>query len=158
MLLAAGIVAGLTGAPQAGAAGWVQTEKGTIAVPTPHPQQTDVCFQGIARRAYVYSQGGVSGPVGGVFRVKRHTWGGRFKLTADKGTTGREDLDIYFFSDLDDIENDPTLQTPLETSHYSRRRPGGETGIIPQISNYAIVCLHAGTATDWTYKGIPRKR
>ena len=150
------IAVGLVVAP-AGASRRTQTKKGTVVAPTPHPQDADVCFQGVARRAYVYSQGVANGPAGGVFRVSKGTWGGHFDLRADTGTTGREDLDIYFFSDLDAIENDPALQTPLETAHYSRRKPGGEKGLIPATTKFAIVCLHSGTVADWTYKGIPRK-
>jgi hypothetical protein len=148
VLLAAAL--GVVPLAEAGAnvAGPTQAESGKILVPTPHPQDPSICFQGVARRINMLSQGVVSGPAGSIFEVDKATWNGKFKLTSNAG-----DVDIYFFDNFgDSIPDDPALNSPVITTQYQERGPDGETGTIPPNSNKAIVCLYEGVNVDWEYE------
>jgi hypothetical protein len=142
------------GATQAPA---TQEEKGTVLFPTPHPQDPNICFQGVARRVNMLSQGVVSGPFGAIFEVDKKTWNGKFALTGS-GATGAVDLDIYFFDHFgDSIPDDPALNSPVITTQYQERNTDGEVGTIPPNTNLAIVCLYDGAGANFEYKASPPK-
>src|SRR5437867_5037343 len=92
-----------------------QKETGAVYLPVPDPQDGGAsCFQGVARRANMVSQGVLSGPFGAIFDVAKSTWGGKFVLKVTSGVTGAEDLDIYFFSSFGPaITDDPTMNSPV---------------------------------------------
>ncbi len=132
-----------------------QEESGTVIFPVPHPQDPNICFQGVARRLNMVSQGAISGPFGGIFDVDKATWGGKFKLDG-KGVTGSEDLDLYFFQSFGPgIPDDPSMNAPTILQEYSERKAGGEEGTVPATATKAIVCLYSGFGANWTYKADP---
>jgi hypothetical protein len=159
-ILTAILTATLVAAPaaqahNAGATG--QQESGTVVTNAPSPNGPDDCFQGYPRRAYVISQGVVNGPLGGVFAVDKSTWGGKFALKVDGGLAGTEDLDLFYYSDMGDFMSDPSLNSPVIVGTYAKRKAGGEAGVVPKTSTYALVCLlpTTGALAQWSYKAAP---
>lgn len=143
-------------APKATSAG--QEESGTVLFPTPHPQNPDICFQGVARRIHMLSQGTVSGPFGEIFEIDKVTWKGKFTLEVTDGATGSEDLDLYFFKDFGaSIPDDPILNSPTILQTYEDRGPGGEKGTVPPEATLAIACLYDGAAASFDYEADPPK-
>lgn len=146
-------------APAAGAQSG-QEESGTAYANLPSPNGPDNdCFQGYGRRVYVISQGTVNHVLGSMFEVDEATWGGKFKLEG-KGITGNEDLDLYFYSFLGDVVQDPSLNSPTIIGEFTDRGAGGETGVVPVTSTHAFVCLlpTTGAAAQWTYEATPPKK
>lgn len=134
-----------------------QEESGMVILPTPHPQDPNVCFQGVGRRINMATQGAVSGPFGAIFDIDEATWGGKFKLTGS-GATGTEDVDLYFFGTFGDIAADPTMNSPTIFATYQERNTEGEVGTVPPESTKAIVCLYTGLAVNWEYSASPPKK
>lgn len=133
-----------------------QTETGTVRVMTPHPQDTNICFQGVARRAYVVSNGAVNSVAGHVFAIDKSTWSGKFKLDVVSGSTNSEDLDIYYFIDMGKVgPDDPALLNPVEAARYEERKKGGEAGTVPKLAKWGIVCLHTGANAEFKYEAKP---
>ncbi|MGH2819109.1 MAG: hypothetical protein ACRDJ5_00495 [Actinomycetota bacterium] len=132
-----------------------QEESGTILFPTPHPQDPSICFQGVGRRINMVSQGVVSGPFGVIFDVDKATWKGKFKLDITGGATGREDIDLYFFSTFGEIADDPSMNSPTILTQYQERNTKGEAGVIPPESTKAIACLWDGFGASFDYEGTP---
>ncbi|MGH2730406.1 MAG: hypothetical protein ACRDJI_07320 [Actinomycetota bacterium] len=137
-----------------------QKYSGQVIVPTPHPQDTAICFQGVVRRVNMASQGVYNGPVfGQVFDIDKATWGGKFKLTIKNHATGQEDIDIYFFSTFGPpIIDDPSMNTPTILAQFQERNTKGEAGLIPETTTKAIACLYNGLAADFDYVGLPKKK
>ena len=161
-IVALGVVASMSLLPAAQAApagkSVAQEESGTVLFPTPHPQDPAICFQGVARRINMLSQGTVSGPFGEIFDIDKATWGGKFKLEVPSGATGREDMDLYFFQTFGGtIPEDPILNSPVILHQYQERKPGGEVGTVPPEATKAIACLFDGAAASFEYKADPPK-
>jgi hypothetical protein len=136
-----------------------QEVSGTNVFPVPHPQDPTICFQGVARRAYLISQGNYNDTFGTVFEVDKATWGGKFKLELTDGATGTEDMDIYFFSDIGTLgPDDPGMLTVAQSGVYQERKAGGEVGLVPPTSTFGITCLHDGFNASFTYTATPAKK
>jgi hypothetical protein len=150
--------------PGAGAgadpAAYSQEESGTVIGPTPHPQAPEICFQGVGRRIYLFSQGAYTGPVfGSIFDIDEKTWNGRFKLDITSHRAGNEDLDIYFFKDFGPwIPEDPIANSPTILAVYEERNTEGEQGIVPKEATKAMVCLWSGIQADYDYEAKPPSR
>jgi hypothetical protein len=154
--LVAALTAGLLAASLAPAGGAplkpVQEEAGTVVLPTPHPQDPQGCFQGVARRINMVTQGLYTGPVtGAIFDIDEASWNGKFKLTRTTGEAGSEDIDIFFFQTFGDITQDPAMNSPVILAEFRERNTEGEAGVVPPTSTKAIVCLWSGVAADWEY-------
>lgn len=156
---ALGLLVCLSVLPAAHAAPAGQEESGTVVFPTPHPQDPSICFQGVARRINMVTQGTVSGPFGAIFDIDKTTWKGKFTLEVTGGATGAEDFDLYFFQDFGPgIPDDPSMNAPVILQTYQERGPGGEAGTVPPEAVKAIACLYDGAAADWEYKAEPPKK
>jgi hypothetical protein len=160
-LVAGALTAVVAFAPMADArAPGPQKESGQVVVPTPHPQDPSICFQGVARRINMLSQGAYGGPIfGWIFDIDKTTWRGKFKLTIKNHATGQEDLDLYFFKDFGaTIPDDPILNSPTILATYQERNTKGEAGVIPPETTKAIACLWSGVAAEFDYVGMPAKK
>lgn len=99
----------------------------------------------------VYNNTGQNGQAGWAFAVGKTTWGGRFDLTSLGGATGREDLDLTFYSDI---------SAGTTSGDATTRAAGGETGVIPSGTTHAIVTLFTGANADFIYRAyapVPAK-
>jgi hypothetical protein len=136
-----------------------QKETGQVVLPTPHPQDPNVCFQGVARRINMISQGVYNGPFfGAIFDVDKATWNGKLKLTITEDSGHAEDLDIYLFANFGQAPpDDPAYNSPVILATYQERKAGGEVGLIPEGTTKAIVCLWTGVYADFSYVGKPPK-
>lgn len=137
----------------------VQEESGSVVLPTPHPQDPQGCFQGVARRINMVTQGAYTGPVAGaIFDIEQASWNGKFKLVRVNGEAGDEDIDIFFFQTFGDITQDPAMNSPVILAEFRARNTEGESGVVPETSTKAIVCLWSGVAADWEYvANAPKK-
>jgi hypothetical protein len=136
-----------------------QEESGIVVGPSPHPQDPNVCFQGVVRRMSMAAQGLYTGPAfGAIFDVDDSTWGGKFKLTRTDAAMGDEDIDIYFFKTFGEIADDPAMNSPTILMQYDERNTDGEAGIIPPETTKAIVCLWSGLEAGWEYEAAPPKK
>jgi hypothetical protein len=137
-----------------------QRESGQVIGATPHPQDPSVCFQGVARRINMITQGVYNGPIfGAIFDVDKATWGGKFKLAITDSATGTEDVDLYLFKDFGPwVPDDPIANSPTILATYQERNTKGEVGKIPAQTTKAIVCLWSGVEVSWDYKASPKKR
>ena len=153
--------------PSAGAGkGKKQTVKGSVALPAPFAQgQFDGCWGGLHRRIITLLQGQPNGVFGYHFDVTKATWNQPFALKATGGE-GSVDLDLFLYSHvppLDEWPDDPiNAGTPVSVD-YTTREPGGEGGIVPPNTTFAIVCMYGGPSHygyDATFKytagkGVP---
>lgn len=165
-IAAVAVLAGLVAAPMAHARDVAppaaqQEESGTVFLPGIGPNAGQGCWAGLARRAYIFSQGSTSGPFGSVIEVDEATWNGKFKLEVTSGARGTEDLDATFYIDMGSLDPaDPAQQTVSEAAVYQTREPGGEAGIVPEGSKHALFCLviESGANAGWTYEAAPPKK
>ena len=148
------------GAAQADSVG-PQKEEGTVLLPGPGPNggTADGCWNGWARRFWIFTGGATSGPLGSMFEIDKTTWNGKFKLEVTGGGQGTEDLDMTYYIDPGKVDpTDPAQQGGIiESSSYLTREPGGEDGIAPRESTLALICLAVGSGynADWSYTATP---
>ncbi|MGH2829836.1 MAG: S8/S53 family peptidase [Actinomycetota bacterium] len=95
----------------------------------------------------VYNNTGEHGQLGHVFRIDSRTWGGAFVLTPTGGTTGDEDVDITFYSDLAPEPGSSAVSPGASEA----RGPGDERGVVPSSSTHAIVTLFYGANAEFIY-------
>lgn len=137
-----------------------QEVSGTIMFPAPFAQGTfDGCWGGLHRRVTTPTNGAAGqGVFGYHFDVDEATWGSNFVLEATGGQ-GTVDLDLFLYTHVPPVSewpNDPqNAGTPTSTD-YTTREPGGEAGVVPQETVFAIVCMyggptHAGLNAGFTY-------
>ncbi|MDP9069015.1 MAG: hypothetical protein M3N53_11825 [Actinomycetota bacterium] len=120
-----------------------QRQEGSVAVAAMFADGS--CFFGLHRRINLVAQRQAQGIVGFDFDVDQKTAGGKFKLVPSDDSA---DLDISFYQSLGD-PSDPAgvpANVPFET-----REAGGESGVVPPGYPIAIVCMVAGSNTDFTY-------
>ncbi len=166
LVLAAALLAAVSPvAGHAGAAAGPQKESGSVLLPGPGPNggTGDGCWTGHARRAWIFTGGATSGPMGYIFEIDKSTWGGKFKLEVTSGVMGTEDLDMTFYAKPGTVDpvNDPAQQGGIvETGSYLTREPGGETGTVPPTSTLVLICLGTGTGFDaeFEYTATPPKK
>ena len=158
-LLATLAPTGATGAPEQ-----PQKHEGTVMGPSPGPngETTGGCWTGWPRRFYIFTDGAVKEtPFGSMFEIDESTWNGQFKLEVTGGGTGQEDLDLTFYADPGQPDPaDPAQQGGIvETGSYLSREPGGESGLIPETTTVALVCmdLDSGYNATYEYTGTPPK-
>ncbi len=138
-----------------------QKEEGTIliAAPGPNGETTGGCWTGWERRFWIVSGGSTSGVFGSMIAIDKTTWEGQFKLDVTSGAAGTEDLDITFYRDPGHVDpNDPAQQSGIVASGaYLTRAAGGEDGMVPKTSEWALVCLGIGSGANagWSYEGLP---
>ncbi len=152
--------------PPSVSAGVAQQEvEGNILLPAPGPngEAGTGCWQGWARRLYIFSGGAIKeSPLGAMFEIDKATWNGTFKLEVLSGGMGTEDLDITFYASPGQVDpTDPAQQGGIvETGAYASREPGGEDGLIPATTTVALVCLGVGSGydADFKYTGTPPKK
>jgi hypothetical protein len=147
---------------QAGTVG-PQKHEGNVLLPAPGPNDPTGCWQGWARRAWIFSGGATASPLGDMFEIDKSTWGGKFKLEVAGGMAGTEDLDVTFYANPGTVDpvNDPAQQGGIvETGSYLTREAGGEVGTVPPTSTVVLVCLATGTGAnaDYTYTATPPKK
>jgi hypothetical protein len=138
-----------------------QEESGTVVLPAPSPNAGEGCWQGYARRFWIFTSGATSGPFGSVIEVDKTTWNGKFKLEVTGGAAGTEDLDVHFFVNMGTLDpNDPAMQNVSQSSSYQTAAAGGEEGTVPPSATTALICLRPGTGAnaDWTYTALPPKK
>jgi hypothetical protein len=97
-----------------------------------------------------------------MIEIDKATWNGKFKLEVTGGMAGTEDLDVTFYVDPGHIDpTDPAMQGGIvESSSYLTREAGGETGIVPESSTLALVCLAitTGANAEFDYTAVPPKK
>jgi hypothetical protein len=120
----------------------LQSVEGSVALPTRTPV-TPTSGSGGAIQRMVYGATGSNEVFGYTFAIAESTWGGRFELDVLSGATGREDLDITFYTSLD-----PPNTTGF---HYARKR-GGEAGIVPIGTHFANAVLFDGADASFRYR------
>ena len=125
-----------------------QEVEGSILFPAPFAQDTFAgCWGGLHRRVTTPSGGAVGqGVFGYHFEVDKKSWNKKFELEVTGGE-GDVDLDLFLYSHVppmtewpDDPQN---AGTPLSVD-FTTREPGGEAGIVPKGTTYAIVCMYGG--------------
>lgn len=144
---------------QAGSA--TQEEEGRVLLPFPEVNSGEGCWAGVTRRFHIFTGGALSGPFGSTFEIDEKTWGGKFKLEVTSGGTGAEDLDLQYYIDPGKLDpNDPAQQTLSKSVGFHTRKPGGESGVVPELSTVALTCLVLGTGhnAEWSYTAIPPKK
>jgi hypothetical protein len=166
VLLAAALLAGaLVPSATAAAPPKEQVEEGSILFPAVFAQGTfDGCWGGLTRRLTQTAAGQGSGLFGYRFAIDESTWNGKFVLEPTGGQ-GTVDLDIFLYSVMPGPE--ATLEDPPNglinggtpvSVEYTTREEGGETGLIPEGTTDAIVCMYggpdyAGFESTFTYTG-----
>lgn len=83
----------------------------------------------------VYAIAGSNGHVGYTAELAEQVGGGRFELAVSAGLTGLEDLDIAFYASFNPVVSSGTI---------AERRLGGETGVIPEGSRFAVITMFDG--------------
>lgn len=141
--LTALVAGGLAAAPAPAAAKPVQMVEGTVTAMTRFPADATYSTW-VKPQRDVYNTTGQSGQAGAVFEVGKKSWGGRFALELVSGATGREDLDVTFYSDM---------TAPTTSGDKTTRTAGGETGVVPSGTTHAIVSLFTGADADFVYRG-----
>lgn len=134
-----------------------QTVEGEIQAGT---DQTDGCLWGITRR--VTSGVGDVAPNGTLawrFEVDPKTQGGPFVL---KGGAGDGvDLDITYYGGLrdprDGVSTDSDALLVGEAKTFSKRKTGGELGIVPKFATEAAVCIYDAAADQTLAPASPFK-
>jgi hypothetical protein len=162
VLLAAALLAGaLVPSATAAAPPKEQVEEGSILFPGVFAQGTfDGCWGGLTRRLTQTAAGQGSGLFGYRFAIDKSTWNGKFVLEPTGGL-GTVDLDIFLYSVMpgpEAVADDPVNGGTPVSIDYSEREEGGETGLIPEGTTDAIVCMYggpdyAGFESTFTYTG-----
>ncbi len=134
-----------------------QTVEGSVAIMA---KFTDLasCYSGLHRRSAIVTQEMVNGIVGYHFDVDKKTWNKKFKLEPTAGE-GDVDLDLFLYSHVPPVTewpDDPQNAGFPVSQDFNTREPGGEAGIVPKGTTYAIVCMYAGPThygfnADFTY-------
>ena len=125
-----------------------QEVEGSILLPAPFAQDTfQGCWGGLHRRLTTPSNGAVGqGVFGYHFDVDKKSWNKKFTLEVTGGE-GDVDLDLFLYSHVPPVTEWPNdavnAGTPVSVD-YTTREPGGESGIVPKGTVYAIVCMYAG--------------
>jgi opacity protein-like surface antigen len=124
-----------------------QTQEGAITLPGVFAQgQFSGCWAGATRRITQTAAGQGNGVAGYRFAVDEATWGGKFKLEPTGGE-GTVDLDIFMYTVMPPAEavaDDPVNGGTPVSVDYTTREEGGETGLIPEGTTDAIVCMYGG--------------
>lgn len=158
VLLAASLLA-----PASAAKPEPQVVEGSIRFPAVFAQgEFDGCWAGLTRRITQTAAGQGNGVFGYRFPVEEATWKGKFTLEPTGGS-GDVDLDIFLYSVMPGPEavlDDPVNGGTPVSVDYQTREPGGETGIIPEGTTDAIVCMYGGPShygydATFTYTGNP---
>ena len=144
-----------------------QKQEGTILFPAVFAQGTfDGCWGGLTRRVTQTAAGQGSGVFGYRFPIDKATWGGKFVLEPTGGQ-GTVDLDLFLYSVMpgpEAVADDPVNGGTPVSVDFQTREEGGETGIIPNGTTDAIVCMyggpdHAGFDASFEYTGTaPAKK
>ena len=129
----------------AGAAPKQQSVEGTILFPARHP---DGCYTGLQRHLTSLIGEASNGVLGWTIKVDKATWKKPFKLdgTAPAGTV---DLDVTFylgeFATQEEFLASPAPTGPASIA-FETRGQSGESGIVPEGSVNALVCIYADEA------------
>jgi hypothetical protein len=125
-----------------------QSVQGSIMFPAPFAQGTfDGCFGGLHRRITTPTNGAAGqGVFGYHFEVEKKSWNKKFVLEPTGGE-GDVDLDLFLYSHVPPVTewpDDPQNAGIPMSVDFNTREAGGESGIVPKGTTFAIVCMYAG--------------
>lgn len=122
----------------------LQVVDGTIALPLRFAADATYSSWSGGQRQ-LYSLAGSNGHVGYTIELPEEASGGAFDLAVTSGLTGLEDLDIAFYVSFNPVVSSATI---------AKRGRGGESGVIPEGSRYAVITMFDGANVRFRFKAF----